>query len=254
MLLSRVVRSYVAEDDAAGRVVGEEAFGGLGNVWVGAASDPTFLHRNKAQECARRVLLGSLCWKLEFIKCLKDTSANSGTNQVTWLHILGNILDWEDAAAVHLSLRIGEGREDQSWAINQANVSFRILQEEGLEMLGLPWHRCNSHSLSAAEDIDEAGLADIGVPDCAHVEAVRMVLAHTSGSTPKILQQVLSREHPRRIQLSLLGLRGLVFLSISIAFTLFTGKLRLFLLLFDIEINFFFQVSEEGLKFFFLIV
>jgi len=121
-------------------------------------------------------------------------------------------------------------------------------------MLGLTWHRCNSYSLSTAEHIDEAGLAHIGVPNCAHVKAVCVVLAQPSSSSPKILQEVLSRKHPRRIKLSLLDYRGLVFLGITIGFTLFTSQLRLFLFLFDVVIDLSFQVAEEGLKLFFLII
>jgi len=68
MLLKRMVGSQVAEDDCASSVVGEDAFGSTGYVWVGAAGDPAFLHRNKAQDAASRILPGSLCWKRDFVK------------------------------------------------------------------------------------------------------------------------------------------------------------------------------------------
>jgi hypothetical protein len=128
----------------------------------------------------------------DLVELLENLLGHSAHDELYWSDVLSDRVNWKDTAAVHFGFGIGEGWEDQSWAIHKADGSVSEVKVECLEMLGLTWHGCNSDTFLAAQDIDQRTLTDVWVSYCSNHKSVVDSLAQLHCSLLKQFHHLTS--------------------------------------------------------------
>ena len=162
----------MAENNRSGGVVLQHCFGSLGCIWVSITCNPTSLGGVDIQESQSGVPRRISSWQLDLVMGLKHRLGYPACDQGDWLDVLSNILNWQNTAAIHLSLRISYRWKNQSGTIYETDISTVSIQIKRLEMFGLSWHCRNSNSLNSAKNIYQRWLTNIRISNCSYIEPI----------------------------------------------------------------------------------